>query len=119
VYAIATSICSLYRGETDNEFGDPVPNNGSTGLVAEDVKANIQEKASRVWDPTTSTPRVIRTHVGIMQSTVDVRIKDRVHDVGHDEWFRVVNVTRPRAVGRTPDTVLDLLRVTTKGTGDT
>jgi hypothetical protein len=119
MYALATCVAEIYRGETDNTFGDPVPDNDASGRVAQDVAANIEEKSSRVWDPGTSTARVVRTHVGRVQSTVDVRIKDRVHDLSHDEWFRVVNVTKPRAVGRVPDIVLDLLRVTTKGTGDT
>jgi hypothetical protein len=119
VYVLANCVCEIYRGETDNEFGDPVPNNGPSGLVAEDVKANIEEARSRVWDPGTSTPRVVRTHVGRVQSTVDVKIQDRVHDVMHDEWFTVINVTRNHAVGRTPDTVLELERVTTRGTGNT
>lgn len=119
MYAIATCIVEIYRGETENQFGDPVLNDGPSGLVGEDITANIEESRSRVWDPGTNTPRVVRTHVGRVQSTVDVRIQDRIHDVSHDEWFKVNNVTKAHAVGRTPDTVLELERVTTRGTGNT
>lgn len=117
MYTPATCVCSLYRGETEDSFGDPVPNNGASGLVASGVLANVEEKTSRVWDPGTNTPRVVRFHVGRVPSNVDVRIKDRLYCTVHDEWYRATNVTKPRSFGRVPDTVLELERVTTTGTG--
>ncbi|MEU0467313.1 hypothetical protein ABZ215_25200 [Amycolatopsis sp. NPDC006131] len=117
MYALANRTVDLYRGTTESEFGDPIEDNTPAARVAAGVLANIEEVKSRVWDPTTNSPRVVRQHYGRVQSTVDVRIGDRVHDPKRGEWFRVTNVTSPVAVGRVPDTVLDLERVTTQGTG--
>jgi hypothetical protein len=117
VYALANCRGSLYRGMTESVFGDPVPNLGPSGRVASGIVANVTEKSSRVWDPGTSTTRVVRYHEGRFPSTVDVRIGDSFWNETHDEWYRVTNVTRRRAVGLVPDTELELERVTTKGTG--
>jgi hypothetical protein len=112
VYALASCTASIFRGSTVDEYGDDKPNNGPTGRVATGVMAAIVEHDSSVWDQATSTPRVVRMVEGRVQSNIDVRIGDRIRDDSNNDWFWVENVTRLRAGGRVPDTLLQLRRVT-------
>jgi hypothetical protein len=110
IYALATCTASIYRGTTpDPDYGNPIPNN--TVPLSTAVVASIVEKNSRVWDPATQTPRVVRTVRGTVPSTTDILTGDRIRDDTNGELYVVQNVTRPRAAGRTPDAELDLKRV--------
>lgn len=93
----------------DPDYGNPLPDN--TVPLHSGVVASIIEKDSRVWDPATQTPRVVRVVRGTVPSTTDILTGDRIRDDTHGVLYAVQNVTRPRAPGRTPDAELELKRV--------
>lgn len=110
MYAQATCRGSIFRGTTsDPTYGNPVPDN--TTPAASGVLAAIDERDSRVWDPATQTPRVVRVVKATMPSQTDILTGDRFRDDWHGVLYVVQNVTRPRTPGRTPDVVCDLKRV--------
>jgi hypothetical protein len=110
MWALATCRASIFRGTTpDPDYGNPVPNN--TVALYTDVLASIEERGSRVWDPATQTPRVVRMVTGTVPSTTDILTGDRIRDDRNGVLYAVQNVTRPRTPARTPDVVLDLKRV--------
>jgi len=86
-----------------------VPNN--TTPIQTGVLAAIEERNSRVWDPATQTPRVVRVVKGTVPSTTDIQTGDRFRDDTNNVLYLVQNVTRPREAGRSPDVVLDLKRI--------
>ncbi|MFD5089325.1 hypothetical protein ACFWMR_01895 [Amycolatopsis thailandensis] len=110
MWALATCRASIYRGTIpDPDYADPVPNN--TTPFHADVIAAIDERNSRVWDPATQTPRVVRVVKGTVPSTTDIQTGDRLRDDTNDVLYLVQNVTRPREAGRSPDIVLALKRI--------
>src|SRR4051812_12602556 len=105
MWALATCRASIFRGTApDSDYGDPVPNN-VTPLYT-NVLASIEEDTSRVWDPATQTPRVVRSVRGQVPSDVDVVVGDRIRDDTNGVLWLVQNVSRPRAAGRKPDAEL-------------
>ncbi|MEV4604807.1 hypothetical protein AB0K15_46590 [Amycolatopsis sp. NPDC049253] len=109
MWAFATCRASIFRGTTPDEYGDPVPNNLTPS--ASGVLFAVDERGARVWDPATQTPRVVRVVAGTVPSTTDVLTGDRIRDDTNGVLYLVQNVTRPRAAGRVPDTVLELKRI--------
>lgn len=109
MWALATCRASIFRGTYTDEYGDTVPNNAAA--LHTDVLASIIEKNSRVWDPATQTPRVVRVVSGTVPSTTDILTGDRIRDDRNGVLYVVQNVTRPRTPGRTPDVALELKRV--------
>lgn len=109
MWALATCRASIYRGTTADAYGDPVPNN-SVPLYT-NVLAAFEEKRGTVWDPATQTPRVVRSVLGTVPSTTDIKIDDRIRDGKTGALYVVVNVTKPQQAGRAPDTQLELKRV--------
>lgn len=113
MWALATCRASIFRGTVpDPDYGNPVPDN--TTPLYTNVLACIEEDTSRVWDPATQTPRVVRTVKAQVPSTADVLIGDRLRDDTNDQLWLVQNVSRPHATGgRKPDAELELKRVGT------
>ncbi|MFJ1764040.1 hypothetical protein ACIOD2_27245 [Amycolatopsis sp. NPDC088138] len=109
MWVLATCRASIYRGTTPSDYGDPVPNNVTALYTG--VLLAVDEKGSHVWDPATQTPRVVRTVVGTVPSTTDIRTGDRIRDDLNGVLYLVQNVTRPRMPGRSPDTRLELKRL--------
>lgn len=109
IYAVATCVCSILRGTSTNEFNDAVDN---STVAASGVITSIEETTSRVLDPTSQTPRVIRSVNGRVTSNVDIRVTDRLRDDTHATVYIVENVTQPGGPGFTSDLELELRRVT-------
>ena len=109
MWALATCRASVFRGTVPSAYGDPVPNN--TVPAASGVLLAVDERGSRIWDPATQTPRVVRIVSGTVPSTTDIRTGDRIRDDTNGVLYLVQNVTRPRTPARIPDTVLELKRI--------
>lgn len=109
MWALATCRASIFRGATSSAFGDPVPNN--TTPAASGVLLAVDERGSRIWDPATQTPRVVRVVYGTVPSTTDVLTGDRIRDDTNGVLYLVQNVTRPRTPGRVRDVELELKRI--------
>lgn len=109
MYAIASCTASILRGTTTNEFGDTVD---TDTVIQSGIPFYISDIADRVWDPSTQTPRVIRSIDGQCQSDVDLRIGDRVRDDTNGITYIVNDVTQPYGAGWTSDLDVDLKRIT-------
>ncbi|MET8848053.1 hypothetical protein [Amycolatopsis sp. NPDC004625] len=110
MWALATCRASIYRGTSaDPDYGDPVPNNSAP--LYTNVLAAIEEKRATFWDHASQTPRVVRSVLGTVPSTTDIKTGDRIRDGKTGALYVVLNVTRPQQAGREPDTQLDLKRV--------
>lgn len=109
MWALATCRASIFRGTAPSDFGDPVPNN--TTPAASGVLMAVDERSSRVWDPATQTPRVVRVVAGTVPSTTDILTGDRIRDDTNGVLYVVQNVTRFRTPGRVRDVELDLKRI--------
>ena len=112
MYALATCRASIYRGSTTDEYGDEVEGHDASLRVAQDILAHITQRSVRAFDPSSGMPRVFRTSLGIMPSGTDVRTNDRIRDDTHGVVYTVNAVTTNTVPGLTPDTVLELERIT-------
>lgn len=110
MWTLASCRGSIFRGSTtDPTYGHPVPNNTTPLYVR--VLAQVDETSSRVWDPATQTPRVVRSVVAQMPSTTDILTGDRFRDDTHGVLYVVQNVTRPQHAGRRGDVEVGMKRV--------
>lgn len=109
MYALATCTASILRGTTTDEYGDAVD---ASTVAHSGVNAQILDNVMRVYDPSTQTPRIVRSYICHMQSGTDVRIGDRLRDDTHDVVYIIENVTQANQAGLTVDLILDLRRIT-------
>lgn len=109
MYALATCTASVLRGTGVNVYGDEIDGGAA---VYTGVLAAIREVSSVVSDPSTQTPRTVRSLICHVPSDLDVREGDRLRDDTNSVLYAIENVTHPQGPGVTRDTVLDLQRVT-------
>lgn len=101
---------SLLRGETTDDFGDVTD---SPTAVAQGVGATLIETAQVVQDPSTQTPRVIRTTTALVPLWLGAGENDRLLDETSGDVFMVEDVVKiPNLTGAVPDLKLVLRRVT-------
>jgi hypothetical protein len=108
VIASATTTITIYRGQTEDEWGDVTDTNtvAATGVVASIVEVN-QDASTE----TTGVPRVIRKAIGRVGSEVDVRANDRIYDEKNQETWIIRSLARVQNPICAMDTKLDLQRV--------
>jgi hypothetical protein len=106
---LATTLVSLYRGGSTNDYGDEVDDN--TTADAEHIPASVIEQRQTIADPTTGTPRTVRVTVGRVRSGVDVRTGDRLRDERSGDLYVVEGVAQPASPVAVLDQRLDLSRV--------
>lgn len=109
MYQIATCTATILRGTTTNQFSDTVDN---AVPVYTGVIASIREEGRVVFDPATQQPRVVRSVAGTVPSDTDVLDSDQIRDDTHGVTYSVEAVTKPVQPGFTPDTELQLRRIT-------
>lgn len=109
MYTLATSLCSVLRGTTTNAYGDVVD---TATVVQSGIPASVIETDMAVFDPASQTPRTVRTVTAVLPSGTDVLTTDRLRDDTYGVTYAIEDVTQNRAVGRTPDLVLSLRRIT-------
>jgi hypothetical protein len=109
MYVLATCTASVLRGTTTNVYGDPVD---GTTVASSGIPAAISESSVFVMDPSTQTPRSIRTVFATLPSTTDITSNDRLRDDTHNIVYIVESVSNPALPGRTTDLAVELRRVT-------
>jgi hypothetical protein len=109
MYEIATCKASILRGTSTDAYGD-VTDTGT--VIASGIIASIRESSRTVFDPSTQTPRVIRTIDCRLPSGIDVVNTDQVRDDTYGITYIVAGVTVPRQPGFAADLEVQLKRIT-------
>jgi hypothetical protein len=124
-YGLANTRVSVYRGTSENSFGDPEHRLDPDAVIATNVPATFSGAKKTVlvaqdnWDNTSQTPRNIEPLIVRVGAAADRRIPgggiqpgDLLLDQRRQEKYAVKSRTQPRAVGRlSPDLVFELDRL--------
>lgn len=89
--ASATTTVTIYRGQTTDEWGDPIDTNT---IVATGVIASITEVNANSFTEVTNVPRVIRKAIGRLSAETDIRANDRILDETNDETWIIRSISR-------------------------
>ncbi len=108
----ATGLFTISRGETTDEYGDPV----DTGTVlAQHVPASVIEQSRNVYSPVNGRLTTVRTVTGRFRHGIDLLAGDQLADESTGEAYVVVSVRTVASAVNKPDTVADLTRNTASG----
>lgn len=90
MYSRATTKVTIYRGESTDEWGDPVDNNT---IVASGIIASILEQ--KIWSsPEVSTqPHNFRYARLRIRKNIVVQTNDRVHDERNNQTWLITNIS--------------------------
>jgi hypothetical protein len=90
MYSRATTTVSIYRGQSEDEWGDVEDNNN---IVASGVLASILEQ--KIWSsPEVSTqPHNYRYARLRMRKNINVQTNDRIHDEINNQTWVITNIT--------------------------
>jgi hypothetical protein len=88
---LATTTVSILGGTSTNEFGDETD---GTTVLASGVPASLIESTRTAMEPSTGTPRIIRTHICRLPPGTAVDETRRIKDEQTSEIYIVVSVTR-------------------------
>ena len=106
--AAATTTVSILRGQTTDDWGDPID---SDTVAVSGVRASIIEINEDGYSEVTTVPRVVRKALGRVGSEVDVRTNDRIYDEVYNQTWIILALTRVQNPVCAMDTKLDLKRV--------
>jgi hypothetical protein len=124
-YNIANTRLTVFRGTSDDGFGDDQHRLDPDAAVAKDVPATITGAKKTVlvaqdsWDTTAQFPRnteplIVRVSAAANRKVPGgIQTGDLLKDQRRDRLFAVKTVTEPYAVGRSsPDLVFEIDRLT-------
>ena len=109
---LANCTVTIQRGTTVDAYGDV---DDSLTPVYTGVPAAIVESAKTVTDPSSQTPRTIRTITCVMPSWADVLNTDTLRNEQNNQGYAVESVEAQPSLGYPPDTILILRRLTAAG----
>ena len=113
MYAKATTTISILRGsQTADRYGDVEP---SDAVQYSGIPASIMDQRVMVQTPDSPTPKIMTVTKGRVGSNADVRYGDTIKDEITGTLYQITNVGKNRNPARTPDTILDLSRVSNYG----
>lgn len=119
-YGLANTRVSVYRGSTENAFGDPEHRLDPDAVIATNIPCAIRSARRNIAPKTTSdttqqTPRSTETLIVQVGAAADKRVPDGIQvgdlllDQRRQEKYAVKTRTQPRVVGRlSPDVVFEL-----------
>jgi hypothetical protein len=105
----ATTTITIYRGQTEDEWGDPIDTDTvvETGIPAFITEVNVDHSSE-----VSLTPRDIRKATCRVGSEVDVQQNDRIYDEKNGQSWTIQYVTRQQNPVMAQDTKLVLQRTT-------
>lgn len=109
MYALATCTASIYRGSTEDDFGQDIDDD--TTPLATGVLCRIGERGLTVQDTNTLTPRTLRDIRASVSYAVNVRQGDRLNDDTNGVRYVVVEIVKPQNPAYRGDQELQLRRV--------
>lgn len=107
--AVATTTCSILRGETTTTFGDT---ESADTVVANRIPFSILEQRRLTTRRADDRPNTVLYFTGRCSARVDVRQEDRLQDEATGNIYLVTAVSRVGNTITTNDTRCDLEMVT-------
>jgi hypothetical protein len=101
----ATTTVTIYRGETIDDYGDPVDSNT---IVATGVPASILEQTVKAWTEVSTLPRAYRWAKMRLTYGYNIQQNDRVLDERTGEIWTIVQISRRGNPVRGTDVRVDL-----------
>jgi hypothetical protein len=105
VIARATTTVTIYRGESTDEYGDPV--DGDT-VVSRHIPASILEQTVKAWTEVTTLPRAYRWAKMRVTHGMDIQQNDRVYDERTGDTWTIVQISNRANPVRGTDLRVDL-----------
>lgn len=90
MYARATTTISIYRGQSDDEWGDAKDNDT---VVATGVRASIAEQKIYAQPEVTLQPRNLRYARMRVTNGTDVQVNDRIKDERLNQTWTILNIS--------------------------
>ena len=96
---IATTRGALYRGTTEDEYGDEIDNNATPVEGFEDFPVSIIETDANVFDQASSTWRTVTKLTGRVSTRIPIDDGDRIKDLRDGAIYTVDDFTStPRGI---------------------
>lgn len=108
--ARATTTVTIYRGQANDEWGDPADQNT---IVATGVIASLLEQSQYFRAEVTTQPRNFRYARLRLDSSVDIQANDRIKDERTGWFWTIRNLSKYQNPVRQQDTRADLQRTVT------
>lgn len=109
----ATTRAALLRGETEDEYGDPVDDNATPVEGFEDFPASIIERDGTEFDQASGTWRTVRKLIGRVPANIPVDEGDRIKDLRDGAIYVLDGFRRtPRGISGRSSVTLRLRRTT-------
>jgi hypothetical protein len=108
--ARATTTITIYRGQTTDEWGDPID---SSTIVGTGIVASLQEQSQYSRGEITTQPRTFRYARLRVDSSVDIQYNDRIKDEITGWIWTIRNLSNYQNPVRQQDTRADLQRTVT------
>lgn len=108
-----TTRVSIYRGESQDAFGDPLDDNTVSDMV--DVPAFIKEQSQRTFLPEELRLTTIQRYLIRLKPGTDVREGDRVKDQYTGVWYQVQEVINLPLIAGTPSVRIAAVRIAAVG----
>ncbi len=105
VIARATTTVTVYRGTSEDEYGDPIDSNT---VVATGIRASILEQTVKAWTEVTTLPRTYRWAKGRFTNGTDIQQNDRIYDERTQETWTIVQISERGNPVRKTDMRVDL-----------
>lgn len=93
----ATTTVSIYRGSTQDAYGDPVDDNTVAPPIATGVICSIIEQTRRAFIAAESRRTVVKNAFGRVVSGTDVIEGDRIKDERTGEFYFVEATSMPQS----------------------
>lgn len=90
MYARATTTISIYRGQSDDDWGDVTDNDT---IVASGVRASIAEQKIYAQPEVTLQPRNLRYARLRCTKGTDIRVNDRILDERLNQTWTITNIS--------------------------
>lgn len=105
---IATTTVAVLRGETTDDYGDPVDDDTP---IRGGVPVSLIERDRRVYVPAEGRTTIVRQVTGRARPNADIREGDRLRDERTQSIYLVEGVSRPSSPIGAADMRLVLRRV--------
>ncbi len=108
MYSRATTTVSIYRGQSTDDWGDPIDNDTP---VASGVLASILEQKIYAQPEVTTQPHNYRYARLRVRKGIDVQTNDRIHDERLNQTWVITNISQYQNPVVGQDNRIDLMFV--------
>lgn len=101
----ATTTVTIYRGQSTDEYGDPIDSNT---IVRTGLRASILEQTTKAWTEASTLPRAFRWAKMRVSHGTDVQQNDRILDERTGDIWTIVQMSNRANPVRNTDLRIDL-----------